>query len=89
VANNEIVNNKKCRHIAGNFDGHADAGVQCGMHCPMDHIPGLLEVTATIGQVPALHCPGGHQGHQFWLQTQITIKTQLFASNRTVAQAKS
>jgi hypothetical protein len=27
VANNEFDNNKRCRQIAGNFDGHADAAV--------------------------------------------------------------
>jgi hypothetical protein len=41
VANNEINDSKKCRKIAGNFDGHADAAVQCVMHCPMEHIPGF------------------------------------------------
>jgi hypothetical protein len=41
VANNEIDNNKRCRQIAGNFDGHADAAVQCEMHRPMEHIPGF------------------------------------------------
>jgi hypothetical protein len=41
VSNNEINDTKKFRQIAGNFDGHADAAVQCGMHCPMEHIPGF------------------------------------------------
>jgi hypothetical protein len=41
VANNEINHNKKCRQIAGNFYGHADAGVQRGMNHPMEHIPGF------------------------------------------------
>jgi hypothetical protein len=41
VANNEIDDTKKCRQIAGIFDGHADAGVQCTTHCPMEHIPGF------------------------------------------------
>ncbi len=40
VANNEINDTKKYRQIAGDFDGHADAAVQCGMHQPMEHIPG-------------------------------------------------
>jgi hypothetical protein len=38
VANNEINGSKKCRQIAGNFDCHADASVQCGTHRPMEHI---------------------------------------------------
>jgi hypothetical protein len=41
VANNEIEDNKKCRQIAGDFDCHADASVQYGTHCPMEHIPGF------------------------------------------------
>jgi hypothetical protein len=41
VANNEIDDNKKCRLIDGNFDGHVDAAVRCGTHCPMEHIPGF------------------------------------------------
>jgi hypothetical protein len=41
VANNEIDNNNKCRQIAGGFDGHADAAVQCGTHRPMERIPGF------------------------------------------------
>jgi hypothetical protein len=41
VANYEINDNKKCRQIAGDFDGHADAVVQCEMHCPMEHNPGF------------------------------------------------
>jgi hypothetical protein len=38
VAMNEINDGKKCRQIAGNFDCHADAVVQRGVHCPMEHI---------------------------------------------------
>jgi hypothetical protein len=41
VANNEIDDNKKCRQIAGGFDGHADATVQCRTHRRMEHIPGF------------------------------------------------
>jgi hypothetical protein len=41
VANNEINDTKKCSQIAGNFDGHADAVVQCGTHCLMEHISGF------------------------------------------------
>jgi hypothetical protein len=26
---------------AGNFDHHANAKVQCGGHCPIEHIPGF------------------------------------------------
>jgi hypothetical protein len=41
VGNNGIEDNKKCKEIAGDFDHHADAVVQCGAHCLMEHIPGL------------------------------------------------
>jgi hypothetical protein len=27
--------------FAGHFDDHGDAGVQCGVHLPMEHISGL------------------------------------------------
>jgi hypothetical protein len=38
-----IGNNKKCRQIAGNFDCHADAAVQRGAHCPIEHIQGFTQ----------------------------------------------
>jgi hypothetical protein len=38
VANNEINDNNKLRHIAGNYDGHVDAAVQCVVHRPITHI---------------------------------------------------
>jgi hypothetical protein len=41
VANNEIDDHKKCRQIAGNFDGHADVAVQCVVHPPMAQIQGF------------------------------------------------
>ena len=28
--------------ITVNFDHHADAGVLCGVHCPMEYIPGFI-----------------------------------------------
>ena len=39
----QIEDNKKCRQIAGNFDCHADAAVQCGAHSPMKHIQGFTQ----------------------------------------------
>jgi hypothetical protein len=41
VGNNGINDNKKCRERAGDFDHHVDAAVQCGAHCPMEHILGF------------------------------------------------
>jgi len=40
VANNEI-DEKKCRQINDDFDGHGDAGVQRGAHCLMGHNRGF------------------------------------------------
>jgi hypothetical protein len=30
----------KCSYVAGHFDGHADAWVQCCSYCPMQHVQG-------------------------------------------------
>jgi hypothetical protein len=38
-----IDNNKKCRRITGDFDGHSDAAVQRKAHRPMEHIQASLE----------------------------------------------
>jgi hypothetical protein len=43
VANNEINNYKKYTSNAGNFDGHVDTTVQCGVHCPMECIRGFMQ----------------------------------------------
>jgi hypothetical protein len=56
VANNEINDNNKCRQIAGNFDCHADAWVQCGMHCLMEHIPGFTRSHRMLPLGKCLHC---------------------------------
>ncbi len=39
----QIVNNKKCRRIAGDFDCHEDAAVRYGVHCPMEYILGFTQ----------------------------------------------
>ena len=36
-----INDNEKCRHIARNFDCHADAAVRHGAHRPIKHIQGF------------------------------------------------
>jgi hypothetical protein len=43
VANNEIDGDKKYTSNAGNFDGHVDTAVQCGVHCPMERIRGFMQ----------------------------------------------
>jgi hypothetical protein len=90
VANNEIDNNKKCRQIAGGVDGHADAVVQCGTHCPMERIPGFTRShwMPPLGECLHRIAPAAAEVIDFGC-TQITNKTQLLASNHTVAQAKS
>ena len=37
----QIGDNKKCEQIAGNFDCHADAAVQHGVHRLIEHIQGF------------------------------------------------
>ncbi len=41
MGNNKIDDAKKCRKIAGNFNCHGDAVVQCRAHCPIEHIQGF------------------------------------------------
>ncbi len=43
VANNETDGDKKYTTNAGNFDGHADTAVRCGVHCLMEHIRGFMQ----------------------------------------------
>jgi hypothetical protein len=43
VAKNEINGDKTYSSNAGNFDGHADTAVQCGVHRPMEHIRGFMQ----------------------------------------------
>jgi hypothetical protein len=43
VANNEIKGDKKYTSNAGNFDGHADTAVRCGVHRPMERIRGFMQ----------------------------------------------
>ena len=37
----QIGDNKKCRQIAGDFDCHMDAAVQCRAHHLIKHVKGL------------------------------------------------
>ncbi len=53
VANNKIGDNKKCRQIDDNFDGHGIAAVQREAHCPMEHIQASLEATGRRHQSSA------------------------------------
>jgi hypothetical protein len=42
VANNYINGDKKYTSNAGNFNGHADTTVQCGVYLPMERICGFM-----------------------------------------------
>jgi hypothetical protein len=42
VASNEINGDKKYTSNAGDFDGHADMVVRCGVHRPMERIRGFM-----------------------------------------------
>jgi hypothetical protein len=50
---NKTNDNNKCREIAGNFDRHADAAVQCGGHRPVEHIQGF---TRSYSMLPLGNC---------------------------------
>ncbi len=49
----QINDNKKCRRIAGNFDGHGNAAVRHEAHCLMERIQASLEATGCRQQVSA------------------------------------
>ena len=80
---NEVYETKKCRQIDKNFDGHGDAAVQRGAHCPMKHIRGF---TRSHWMPPSGEClrriaPAAAIVNEFVETTQNTNKTQLLASN--------
>jgi hypothetical protein len=41
VDDDKIDDAKQYTYFAGNIDCHGDAGVQCGVHCLMELIPGF------------------------------------------------
>ena len=49
-------NTKKCRQIAGDFDGHGDAAVRRGAHRPMEHIRGFTQSHYMPPSVKCLPC---------------------------------
>jgi hypothetical protein len=90
VANNEINNDKKCRQIACNFDCHADTALQCGVHCPMEHIQGF---TRGHWMPPLDKCQrhiasAAAMVDDFGRKQKNTNKTQLSASKPTVDLSK-
>ncbi len=78
-----IGDDKKCRQMAGNFNHHVDAVVQCGVHRPMEHIQGF---TRSIWMLPLGKCLhhialAAVMVHKFVENTQNTNKKLLTASN--------
>jgi hypothetical protein len=59
VANNEINSDNKYTSNAGRFDGHADAAVQCGVHCPIKRIRGSMQshLMPPLGKCPRCIAP--------------------------------
>jgi hypothetical protein len=78
-----IGDDKKCRHIAGNFDHHADAVVRCGAHCPIEHIQGFTRSHWILPSGECLHCiaPTAVMADELVENTQNTNKKIFSASN--------
>jgi hypothetical protein len=77
-----IGNDEKFRQIAGNFNHHADAAVQCGEHCPMEHIQSF---TRSHWMLPSGKClrriaPAAVMVNELVENTQKTNK-KLFSAN--------
>ncbi len=79
----QIDGNKKCRRIAGNFDGHGDAAVRREVHRPMEHIQGFTwsHWMPPLGECLRRIAPEATMVDDFKKNTQNTNKTQLLASN--------
>ncbi len=82
VANNEIDNNKKCRQIAGNFDGHIDVAVQCVVHRLIAHIQGFTwsNWMPLSGKCPHHIAPAAAKVIDFGCKHKNTNKRQLLDS---------
>jgi hypothetical protein len=89
VGNNESTTTKKCKRIAGNFDCHADAAIQCGSHRPMEHVQGFTgsHWMPPLGKCLRRIAPAAAMVNKFVEITQNTNKTQLLASNYSTFRA--
>ncbi len=78
-----IGDDKKCRQIAGDFDHHADAAVQCRVHHPMEHIQGFTRshLMLPLGECLRRIAPAAVMVHEFVENTQNTNKKLFSASN--------
>jgi hypothetical protein len=79
----QIGDNKKCRQITGDFDCHANAAVQCGAHCPIEHVQGFSWSHCMPPSGECLHriAPAAVMVDKFAETTLNTNKTQLLPSN--------
>jgi hypothetical protein len=78
-----IGDDEKFRRVAGNFDYHADAAVQCRVHHPMEHIQGF---TRGHWMLPSGKClrriaRAAYMVDKFVENTQNTNKKLFSASN--------
>jgi hypothetical protein len=54
----KVNNAKQYTNFAGNFYCHGDVAIQCGAHCPMEHILGftrshwMLQLGKCMGRIP-------------------------------------
>jgi hypothetical protein len=73
----------KCRESAGDFDHHADAGVQCGAHRPMEHIPGFTRSHWMLPLGKCLRCiaPAAAIVDEYIENTQNTNKKLFLAGD--------
>ena len=74
---------KKCRQIDDDFEGHGDAAVWRGVHRPMEHIQGF---TQSHWMPPLVDClcriaPAAAMVDKFEWDTQNSNNTQLLAIN--------
>jgi hypothetical protein len=81
VGNIGIDKNEKCRESAGDFDHHADAAVQCGVHCPIEHILGFTRSYWMPPSGECLHCiaPAATMINKYIENTQNTNKKSFLA----------
>jgi hypothetical protein len=73
---------QKCRQIAGGFDSHVDAAVQCVAHRPMAHIQGFTwsHWMPLLGKCPRRIAPAAAKVINFGCKHKNTNKTQFLAS---------
>ena len=83
MANNKIDGNKKFTSNAGDFNCHADVAVQCGVHHPMEHIPGFIRSNwmLPLGKCLRRIALAAAMFDEFVETIQNTNKTQLLGSN--------